>query len=54
MLAFVLPMQRDNSGFLLATLAAFLLPAIIILAVAYGTGYLDNLYNHTMSAGSLR
>lgn len=35
--------QRNDSGFFLTLFAAFVLPAFVILAVAYGTGYLDTL-----------
>jgi hypothetical protein len=35
--------QRNDGPFLAAMLAAFILPAVIILAVAFGTGYIDSL-----------
>ncbi|KAL6764706.1 hypothetical protein V8C86DRAFT_2468547 [Haematococcus lacustris] len=41
--------QRDDSGLLLSLLAAFLGPALIILAVASSTGYLDRLYANTLT-----
>ena len=34
---------RDDGAFLAITLAAFLLPALVILGIAVGTGYLDKL-----------
>ncbi|GIM03519.1 hypothetical protein Vretimale_8277 [Volvox reticuliferus] len=36
--------QRDDTGLLLGLAAAFLLPALSILTIAYFTGYLDRLY----------
>ncbi len=42
-------MERDDTGFFLAVGAIFILPAFVILAVAYFTGYLDNLYTVTLS-----
>jgi hypothetical protein len=42
-------MERDDTGFFLAVGAAFLLPALAILVVAYATGYLDRLYDLTLS-----
>ena len=35
--------SRNDSGFLAITLAAFVLPALLILSIAVGTGYLDKL-----------
>jgi hypothetical protein len=45
----VLCTQRKNGGLALILGASFLLPAVVILAVAYGSGYLDALYSNTMS-----
>lgn len=42
-------MQRSNNTIVLILGASFLLPALVILAVAYGSGYLDALYSNTMS-----
>ena len=42
--------QRDNSAFMGGLLVAVLLPALLILAAAYGTGYLDHLYTNALSA----
>lgn len=42
-------LQRSNNTIVLILGASFLLPALVILGVAYGTGYLDNLYSNTMS-----
>ncbi|KXZ54914.1 hypothetical protein GPECTOR_4g986 [Gonium pectorale] len=36
--------QRDDTGLILGLAAAFLLPALVILVIAYFTGYLDRLY----------
>lgn len=46
--------QRKDSNFGLILAAAFLLPAAVILAVAYGSGYMDSLYTNTMSNYSTR
>ena len=35
--------SRNDTGFLAITLAAFVLPALLILSIAVGTGYLDKL-----------
>lgn len=40
--------QRSDNSFILIVGAAFLLPALVILAVAQGSGYLDALYSNTM------
>lgn len=42
-------MQGSNKGIVLILAASFLLPALVILAVAYGSGYLDALYSNTMN-----
>jgi hypothetical protein len=42
-------LQRKDSNFALILGAAFLLPALLILGIAYGTGYLDSLYSNTMT-----
>jgi hypothetical protein len=41
--------QRNDNGFLAVVAASFILPAVIILLVAYSTGYLDNLYTNSLS-----
>eukprot|EP00775_Hariotina_reticulata_P013100 gene13099-13228_t len=41
--------ERDDNGFLAVVAASFVLPALIILLVAYSTGYLDNLYSTSLS-----
>jgi hypothetical protein len=41
--------KRDDTPFFLAALAAVILPAVAILAVAYSTGYLDQLYSSSMT-----
>jgi hypothetical protein len=41
-------MQRNDSRFLLILAGSFLLPALIILGVAYSTGYLDSLYSNSL------
>jgi hypothetical protein len=43
-------MERDDTGFFLVVGAFFLLPALIILAVAYFSGYLDNMYSVSLSS----
>jgi hypothetical protein len=40
--------QRNDSGFLAILAGSFLLPALVILAVAYFSGYLDNLYTNSL------
>ncbi|WIA34474.1 hypothetical protein OEZ86_012805 [Tetradesmus obliquus] len=40
--------QRNDSGFLAVLAASFLLPALVILAVAYSTGYLDSMYSNSL------
>ncbi|KAF6260043.1 hypothetical protein COO60DRAFT_1700504 [Scenedesmus sp. NREL 46B-D3] len=40
--------QRNDSRFLLVLAGSFLLPALVILAVAYSTGYLDSLYANSL------
>lgn len=43
--------QRNDGPFFAGLFAAFLLPAAVILAVAYSSGYMDALYTNTLSAG---
>lgn len=42
-------MQGSNNAIVLILAASFLLPALVILAVAYGSGYLDALYSNTLN-----
>lgn len=42
-------MERDDTGFFLGVGAIFILPAFAILAVAYFSGYLDNMYTVSLS-----
>lgn len=41
--------RRDDRPFLLGLLALFALPPLIILAIAQGSGYLDQLYLNTLT-----
>eukprot|EP00878_Enallax_costatus_P003043 GHUV01003241.1.p1 GENE.GHUV01003241.1~~GHUV01003241.1.p1 ORF type:complete len:296 (+),score=96.02 GHUV01003241.1:190-1077(+) len=41
--------QRNDQTFAAIMASAFLLPALVILLVAYGTGYLDNLYSDSLT-----
>ncbi|KAG2451180.1 hypothetical protein HYH02_003787 [Chlamydomonas schloesseri] len=36
--------QRDDTGLLLGLAAAFLIPPLVILVIAFSTGYLDQIY----------
>lgn len=42
--------KRNDSGLGVLLIAAFLGPAFVILAVAFGSGYMDELYLRTLSA----
>lgn len=41
--------QRNDFPLLLTLTAVFVAPALIILAIAYGSGYLDNLYSSSLT-----
>eukprot|EP00877_Chromochloris_zofingiensis_P007897 jgi/Chrzof1/3360/Cz12g22090.t1 len=41
--------QRDDRGFLLFMLSLFVLPSLVILLVAYFSGYLDSMYQHSLT-----
>lgn len=42
--------ERNDAPFFAMLAAAFLLPAAVILGIAFSTGYLDQLYSNTLSS----
>lgn len=42
--------QRNHTSLVLIVGASVLLPALVILGVAWGSGYMSHLYSNTMSS----